>query len=68
MPAIKQAFTIFFQIVALLSPVFMQKLEYIDWNPVKAGIYKLPEEYKYSSANFYETGVDNWGFLTHYKD
>ena len=48
--------------------VFMQKLEYIHWNPVKAGICKLPEEYKYSSALVYETGVDNWGFLEHYRD
>ena len=48
--------------------VFIQKLEYIHWNPVKAGLCKLPEEYKYSSALFYETGIDNWGFLTHYKD
>jgi putative transposase len=48
--------------------VFMQKLEYIHWNPVKACICKLPEEYKYSSAKFYETGIDNWGFLTHYRD
>ena len=49
-------------------PVFTQKLEYIHWNPVKAGLCNLPEEYKYSSALFYETGVDNWGFLSHYKD
>ena len=49
-------------------PVFIQKLEYIHWNPVKAGMCKLPEEYKYSSALFYETGIDNWGFLTHYSD
>jgi putative transposase len=49
-------------------PVFIQKLDYIHWNPVKAGICKLPEEYKYSSALFYETGIDNWGFLTHYRD
>ncbi len=48
--------------------VFIQKLEYLHWNPVKAGICKLPEEYKYSSALFYETGKDNWGFLSHYKD
>ena len=48
--------------------VFIQKLEYIHWNPVKAKLCKLPENYKYSSALFYETGVDNWGFLTHYKD
>ena len=48
--------------------VFIQKLEYIHWNPVKAGMCNVPEEYKYSSALFYETGVDNWGFLTHYAD
>ncbi len=39
--------------------VFIQKLEYIHWNPVKASLCKLPEEYKYSSALFYETGIDN---------
>jgi len=48
--------------------VFIQKLDYIHWNPVQAGICKLPEEYKYSSALFYETGIDNWGFLSHYRD
>ena len=47
---------------------YRQKLDYIHWNPVRAGICKLPEEYKYSSALFYETGVDNWGFLTHHRD
>ena len=39
--------------------VYQQKLGYIHWNPVKAGFCKLPEEYKYSSALFYQTGVDN---------
>jgi REP element-mobilizing transposase RayT len=34
----------------------------------RAGICKLPEEYKYSSALFYESGFDNWGFLAHYHD
>ncbi len=24
-------------------------------------------EYYYSSAWFYETGIDNWGFLFHYR-
>jgi hypothetical protein len=48
--------------------IFMQKLNYPHWNPVKAGVCKLPEEYHYSSASFYHTGVDNWGFLTHYRD
>jgi len=48
--------------------VFLQKLEYIHQNPVRAGLCSLPEEYKYSSAGLYLTGVDNWGFLTHYRD
>jgi REP element-mobilizing transposase RayT len=45
--------------------VFMQKLEYIHQNPFKAGLCKYPEEYKYSSARFYLTGIDAFGFLTH---
>ena len=48
--------------------VYQQKLVYIHMNPVKAGLCVFPEEYKYSSAAFYYTGVDNWGFLTHYRD
>jgi putative transposase len=45
--------------------VFMQKLEYIHWNPVKAGLCSLPEEYYYSSAKFYHTSIDDFGMLTH---
>ena len=48
--------------------VFKQKLDYIHYNPVKAGLCRMPEDYLYSSALFYETGKDNWGFLTHYAD
>ena len=48
--------------------VFLQKMEYIHWNPVRAGLCLLPEDYHYSSAKFYQTGIDNWGFLTHYRD
>ena len=48
--------------------VYQQKFEYIHLNPVKASICNLPEEYKYSSALFYQTGIDNWGFLTSHKD
>jgi len=48
--------------------VFLQKLEYIHYNPVKAGICALPEDYKYSTAKFYETGIDDGGFITHYRD
>ena len=47
------------------SHVFMQKLEYIHWSPVKAELCNLPEEYNYSSAKFYHTGIDEIGRLTH---
>lgn len=47
--------------------VFMQKLEYIHDNPVKAGLCSLPEEYYYPSAKFYEFGIDDFGMLTHYN-
>ena len=46
--------------------VFIQKLEYIHLNPVQAQLCSLPEEYWYSSARFYEIGIDDFGFLTHY--
>jgi putative transposase len=45
--------------------VFDQKLGYIHSNPVKAGLCKYPEDYKYSSARFYFTGKKDWDFLTH---
>ncbi len=48
--------------------VFKQKFNYIHNNPVKAGLCELPNEYKFSSARFYETGIDEWGFLVHYQD
>jgi len=47
------------------NDVFMQKLEYVHWNPVKAGLCNFPEEYYYSSAKFYHTGTDHFGILTH---
>jgi REP element-mobilizing transposase RayT len=46
--------------------VFLQKLEYIHYNPVEAGLTSYPEGYHYSSAAFYETGVDHFKMLTHY--
>ena len=49
-------------------PVFMRKLEYVHWNPVKAGMCNLPEAYKYSSALLYEEGKESWDFLSHYRD
>ena len=49
--------------------VFIQKLNYIHNNPVqpKWKLAATPEEYKYSSALFYQTGNDEFGFLVHYK-
>ena len=47
--------------------VLLQKLNYLHQNPVRAGLSPFPEQYKYSSAMFYKTGIDNWSFLTHYK-
>lgn len=54
--------------VSLRSPqVFKQKLEYIHFNPVKAGLCQYPEDYKYSSAKFYEKISKDWVFLSHYE-
>jgi REP element-mobilizing transposase RayT len=48
--------------------VLKQKLKYLHENPVRAGLCRFPDQYRYSSASFYRTGSDNWGFLTHYRD
>ena len=48
--------------------VLEQKLNYIHQNPVKAGLSDAAGQYKYSSAAYYETGKDEFGFLTHYQD
>ncbi len=49
---------------------FIQKLIYIHNNPLKDpwNLVQYPEDYKYSSARFYETGVDEFGLLTHYNE
>ncbi len=48
--------------------VFRQKLEYIHNNPVKTGLCKLSEDYRYSSARFYELNIKDWDFVSHYED
>ena len=48
--------------------VFLEKLKYMHENPVRAGLCRYSEDYKYSSALFYKFGKDNWGFLTHLRD
>jgi len=54
--------------VFLYTPeVIYQKLDYIHNNPVQ-GKWRLsdgPLDYKYSSARFYEEGIDEFGFLSH---
>ncbi|MCD6063078.1 MAG: transposase [Flavipsychrobacter sp.] len=47
--------------------VVVQKLSYIHQNPVRAGMCSDMIEYHHSTARFYETGVDDFGFITHYK-
>ena len=47
--------------------VFLQKLEYIHQNPVRANLGFLPAEYYYSSALFYLTEKNSFQFLEHYK-
>jgi REP-associated tyrosine transposase len=50
--------------------VFIQKLIYIHNNSLKHPwcLVTHPEDYKYSSASFYETGVDVFGLVTHYEE
>lgn len=48
--------------------VLEQKLDYIHNNPVKKDLCVLAEDYKYSSAGFYHSGVDEMNMLTHYME
>ena len=51
----------------ITESIFIQKLEYIHYNPVSAGLCRVPEEYYFSSAKFYFDGTDNFGMLTHFS-
>ena len=46
-----------------------QKLRYIHKNPLQERwrLVDRKEEYLYSSANFYQTGMQDFGFLKHYR-
>ncbi|MEO7444361.1 MAG: hypothetical protein ABIT96_08395 [Ferruginibacter sp.] len=46
--------------------VFIQKLNYVHENPVRAGLSFYPEDYKNSSAKFFAGGEDVFNMLTHY--
>ena len=49
---------------------FQQKLNYIHFNPCQPhwNLATSPEEYKWSSARFYETGIKDFDWLTHFND
>ena len=54
--------------IELMTPaVFDQKLAYIHYNPVRAGLCHNPEDYHYSSAKYYYNGMDNINMLTHFS-
>lgn len=50
--------------------IMEQKLEYIHLNPLqeKWSLASRPEDYKWSSAKFYERGEDEFKIMTHYMD
>ncbi|MEP7079958.1 MAG: transposase [Ginsengibacter sp.] len=48
---------------------FKQKLEYMHFNPVvgKWNLADSPENYHWSSAKFYDTGIDEFGIVSDYR-
>ncbi len=50
----------------LNKKMFIQKLEYIHYNPVQAGFCETPEDYHYSSARYYVDGTNDFGMLKHF--
>ncbi len=46
-----------------------QKLDYIHLNPLQEhwNLANKPEDYRWSSARFYDTGFDEFNFLTDYR-
>jgi hypothetical protein len=47
----------------------MQKLDYIHNNPLqpKWTLAMHPEDYRYSSARYYQTGEDEFELISHYS-
>jgi len=43
------------------------ELEYTS-QPVHAGLCSSPEQCKYSTVRFYETGITTWDFVIHYTE
>ena len=53
--------------IILLKNRISWQLEYIHNNAVAAGMVSFAEEYKYSSAKFYLSGIDEFNIVTHYS-
>ena len=49
--------------------IFLQKLEYIHNNPVSKNwrLAAFPELYRWSSANYYQNGIDEFGIISDYR-
>ncbi len=47
-----------------------QKIDYIHLNPLQShwNLVTSPENYRWSSASFYEKGIDEFGILTDYRE
>jgi putative transposase len=47
-----------------------QKLDYIHLNPLQEhwNLVSKPQDYKWSSARFYETGIDEFNIITDYRE
>ena len=60
-PMIKECWT---------KPFFKQKINYIHFNPCQPhwNLSELPEDYKWSSAAFYEKNDNSFSWLTHFNN
>ena len=57
----------FFGYLIMVTGIFWQKIDYILYNPVEAGVCNYSEDYNYSSARFYLNKDETWDFLTHHN-
>jgi hypothetical protein len=48
--------------------VFLQNLSIFTTTLFKMAMANFPEQYKFSSAKFYEAGVDEFNFLAHFRE
>jgi hypothetical protein len=53
---------------SVITPTTGKKIDYMHYNPVKAGLCEAPEQYLYSSYRFYELNENTSELLTHYAE